>query len=159
VLTDFGSTDEEIRDLALQVDGKLVALGETFNASGVAFALARYEPDGSLDSLFGARGLVTTDFGSGDAQGESVVLQPNGQILAAGGGIFAADTDFQLARYNRDGSLDFTFGAGGVLATDFFGGRDRALGAALHPNGFMVLAGFAFNGVSRDFALARYVPR
>lgn len=158
-LTDFDSGDEEIRAIAVQADDKIVALGETFSASGVSFALARYEPDGALDADFGAGGLVTTDFGSGDAQGEALVVQPDGMILAAGGEVLAPDHDFQLARYDRDGTLDPSFGVDGLLATDFFGGRDRALAMALAPGGKIVLAGYAFNGVSRDFALARYLPR
>jgi hypothetical protein len=46
-----------------------------------------------------------------------------------------------------------------MVTTDFFGGRDGALAIALHSRGEIVLAGFAFTGVSRDFALARYVLR
>jgi len=97
VFTDLGSTDDEIQDLALQADGRIVALGETFDATGVAFALARYEVDGALDAGFGSGGSVTTDFGSGDAQGQSVAVQPDGKILAAGGGLFEPNIDLQLA--------------------------------------------------------------
>ena len=159
VFTDLGSTDDEIQDLALQADGRIVALGETFDATGVAFALARYEADGALDAGFGSGGSVTTDFGSGDAQGQSVAVQPDGKIVAAGGGLFGPNVDFQLARYEGDGTLDAGFGTGGLVTTDFFGATDRALGMALQADGAIVLAGRAFNGVSRDFALARYVPR
>ncbi len=159
VLTDFGSSDEEIRDVALQADGKMIALGETVNAGGVAFALARYDADGAVDTDFGIGGLVTNDFGSGDAQGEDVVILPSGKILAAGGSLTGSSADFQLARYGRDGSLDVGFGVGGILTTDFFGDRDRALGVAAYPDGRIVLAGFAVNGLNRDLALARYLPR
>jgi uncharacterized delta-60 repeat protein len=159
VLTDFDWTDEEIRDLALQPNGQMVALGETIGGCGVAFALARYNRDGTLDEGFGATGLVVTDFGSADAQGEAVVIQPNGKILAGGRSVLGVNTDFQLARYNRDRTLDTSFGEGGMVTTDFFGGRDGALAIALHSRGEIVLAGFAFTGVSRDFALARYVLR
>ncbi len=156
-LTDFGS-DDEILDLALGPDGNIVALGDTGNGP-VAFALARYKADGTLDASFGSKGLVTTDFGSGNAQGQAVAIQPNGQVLAAGGGVFGPDTDFQLARYNGNGTLDPSFGEGGTLTTDFFGGRDAARAMALQRDGKIVLAGFAVKGVSRDFALARYLPR
>ncbi len=159
VFTDLGSTDDEIQDLALQADGRIVALGETFDATGVAFALARYEGDGALDAGFGSGGYVTTDFGSSDAQGESVAVQPDGKIVAAGGGLFGPNIDFQLARYERDGTLDAGFGTVGLVSTDFFGATDRALAIALEADGAIVLAGHSFNGVNRDVALARYVPR
>jgi hypothetical protein len=79
--------------------------------------------------------------------------------VAAGGGLFGPNTDFQLARYTSDGTLDLGFGFGGLVTTDFFGANDRARAMALQPDGAIVLAGRAFNGLSRDFALARYVPR
>jgi uncharacterized delta-60 repeat protein len=106
-----------------------------------------------------APGDLDPTFGSGGKQGESVVIQPDGKILAAGGGVFGVNTDFQLSRYSDDGALDLSFGADGMLTTDFFFGRDRAEGVALYPNGDIVLAGSAFNGVSRDFAFARYLSR
>src|SRR6188768_2102267 len=62
VMTNFTAGFEGCYDLALQTDGKLVAVGTASDAD--RFALARYNVDGSLDSGFGAGGKVTTNFSS-----------------------------------------------------------------------------------------------
>ena len=65
VTTDFAGNGDEARAVALQPDGKIVAAGGALGAT-VDFALARYGPDGTLDTTFGADGKVATDFGSGE---------------------------------------------------------------------------------------------
>src|SRR5206468_6550707 len=71
---------------------------------------------GDLGTTFGTGGLVRTDFG-GIGRASALILQPDGKLVAAGG----ADGDFALARYNADGSLDASFGAGGLVRTDVGG--------------------------------------
>ena len=118
------------------------------------FALARYNPDGSLDTSFSGDGKQTTDFSSGPAtQANDVAIQANGRIVAvgvAGGG--ATGDDFGLARYNPNGSLDTSFSGDGRKRTSF-GGFDSANGVALQGDGRIVAVG-AGNG---EFALARYL--
>jgi uncharacterized delta-60 repeat protein len=96
VRTEVGSV-AGAKALALQPDGKIVLAG--YGGGGGVFALARQQPDGSLDTSFGSDGTVTTAVGwSGTATG--VALQPNGRILAGGyswGG--AQSPRFALARY------------------------------------------------------------
>jgi len=158
LLTDFG-TGSVANAVAIQPDGKIVAAGLVF---GIVedFALARYNPDGSLDPTFGTGGKLTTDFGSNDRAG-SVLIQPDGKIVAAGGaeegGILARS--FSVARYSPDGSLDPTFGTGGNVSTNFgdsFGELGRA--AVLQPDGKIVEVGFTLDGCcsQQDFALVRF---
>jgi len=136
--------DAEARALVLQPDGKLVAAGR----AGGAFALARYEREGTLDAIFGWHGRVTTTF-DGDAEAHALVLQPDGKLVAAGraGGAFA------LARYERNGTLDPIFGWSGRVTTTF-GDQAEARVLVLQPDGKLVAAGRA----GGDFALARYEP-
>jgi uncharacterized delta-60 repeat protein len=84
--------------LALQPDGKIVVAG----SSGLDFALARYNADGSLDAGFGSGGTVTTDFGDWD-RAPAVAIQADGKIVVAGttGGFYGPD-DIALARYEGD---------------------------------------------------------
>jgi len=128
------------------------------------FALARYNPDGSLDAGFGIGGKVTTDFFGEDDVAEAVVIQPDGKIVAAGSAARTSaleSIDFALARYNSNGSLDTSFGSGGKVTTDFFGRLDGASSCAIQPNGNIVVGGFTSHGGSdqstEDFALARYI--
>jgi len=148
--------------LVLQPDGKLVAAG----TAGVVlpltrgdFLLARFNPDGTLDTSFGTGGFVVTDFGR-DSAANALVLQADGKLVADGDlfvGRFEASL-FIVARYHPDGSLDASFGSGGTVRTRF-GGRS-VLGfpaLALQADGKLVAAGEADASGDSDFALARYV--
>jgi len=89
----------------------------------------------SLDPTFGSgAGYVTTSLGLGNSAA-SVLLQPDGKILAAGGETPSTGTggDFAVTRYNQDGSLDTFFGSGGDAQANF--GADGLWGpyAALYP--------------------------
>ena len=158
VTTDFAGGSDLAFGVALQPDGKIVAAGTATRGATIFsdFALARYNPDGSLDATFGSGGKVTTDFTGNFDQANAVALQPNGKIVAAGSTGDGTSHDFALARYNPDGSLDATFGSGGKVITDFTGGSDQAFGVALQPNGKIVAAGTAHTGTILEFALVRY---
>ncbi len=154
VLTDFAGGFDGINSLVVQTDGKIVAGGSSSND----FALARYNSNGSLDTSFGSGGKVVTDFAGGFDVIARIVLQTNGKIVAAGQVSISGTNDFGLARYNTNGSLDTTFGAGGKITTDF-GNGDSALGVVIQPDGKIVAAGYTANTnfTAADFALARYL--
>lgn len=144
--------------LAVQPDGGLVAAGVArWSSSNSTFALARYHPNGSLDATFGSHGRVTTNVTAGADWANSVALERNGRIVVAGSA-GSANSRFALARYNRDGSPDATFGHGGRVTTDFTSYSDGAYGVAVAPDGKVVAAGEAgaFGGSKSQFALARY---
>ena len=151
VTTDLGGF-EGAAAVVLQPDGKLVAAG----SSAGGFTLVRYLPNGSLDPTFGIGGKVTTNFAD-DAEATSLVLQPDGKLVAAGLAFFVEnnsilDIDFALARYLPNGSLDPTFGVGGKVTTAVPG---IAQGGALvlQPDAKLVVTG-GFG----DFILVRYLP-
>jgi len=152
VTTDFGSTDQAFA-VALQGDGKIVTAGRR----GSDVIVARYNADGTQDTLFGATntpGRVVTNFGATE-QALAVVLQPDGKIVVAGRTNKPAPNgnfDFALARYEAAGTLDLTFGALGLVTTDFGGSVDRAFAMALQPDGKLVVVGDS----DANFALARY---
>jgi uncharacterized delta-60 repeat protein len=113
---------------------------------------------GDLDPGFGQRGKVRTDFGGYRDQANALILQPDGKLVAAGfsGTVLRGISDFALARYHADGSLDPAFGTGGLVRTDFGGGFDQAIALVRQPDGKPVAAGFSEAGGISDFALARY---
>lgn len=138
--------------VAIQPDGKIVA-GGWMDITGLYedFALARYDPDGSLDTTFGLGGKVLTDFGV-NAQVNALLIQSDGKIVASG----AAGTNFALARYQTNGTLDNSFGTGGTVTTDV-GGLDIGLGGTglmLVGGGEYLTVGTGMNGAA--FAAARY---
>ena len=156
VTTDFGGLNDVGKGITLQTDGKILVTGASFNGADYDFALARYNSDGSLDGSFGTGGLVTTGIGPGDDQAVDVAVQTDGKILVSGESFNGANSDFALVRYNANGSLDASFGAGGKVTTDFGLNVDKGVRFALQPDGKILLAGQSHNGIDYDFALARY---
>src|SRR5882724_2239092 len=167
VLTDFDHSTDIANAVAVQADGKLVVVGTTYQNNDFSdedFAVARYNPDGTLDRTFGIGGKVQTDFPGLAAVASSVVVQPDGKIMAAGT-VFvnfnpgdSSNTDFALARYNSDGSPDATFGNGGQVSTDFLGLEDDAFSVLIQPDGKIVAVGSANDPATfYDFAAVRYL--
>jgi len=110
---------------AVQPNGDIIVAGTSASVINEAqeFALARFTPNGQLDPTFGEGGLVTTIFSNpccetGFMTFSSLLLQPNGQIVVAGSappGRRNSPGMMVLARYNSNGSLDTTFGTGGIV--------------------------------------------
>jgi uncharacterized delta-60 repeat protein len=157
VLTDFGGSEGGAHAVAIQPDGKIVVAGVS-NASGsYDFALARYWPNGTLDTSFSGDGRVLTDFDGGDDRAAAVALQPDGKIVIGGeasvGPLYTGS--IALARYWPNGALDSSFGDGGLVLTSFEPGSSyaAAFALAIQPrDGRLVVVGAS----SVDFALARY---
>jgi uncharacterized delta-60 repeat protein len=122
--------------------------------------VARYNSNGTLDTNFGTGGKVITDFGvSADAM--SVAVQPDGKIVVAGYINLDGGYNFELVRYNSNGTLDATFGTDGKVTTTFGVPQQGfsyalAYSLALQQDGKIVLAGESTINGDRDFALARY---
>lgn len=154
LLSGYGSADA----LALQPDGKIVLAGSTYPMEGPYLSsdlmLMRFRPDGTLDPDFGTRGIVVHDF-SQYAAAHSLAIQGDGKIVVAGRGDGAV-----LARYERDGTPDSTFGEEGIVSVTL---DDLPLGAralSLQPDGKILLAASGAGWEScpnqADFVLARY---
>jgi uncharacterized delta-60 repeat protein len=152
VTTVFGVFDVAFA-VAIQGDGKIVAVGATAPGGFCCqFALARYNVEGSLDASFGSGGEVTTAFG-GDSEARALAIQADGKIVVVGSKFDPFSPGLAIARYNTDGSLDTSFGAGGEVTTNFGGFADSANAVALQSDGKIVVSGGG--GPSNDFALAR----
>lgn len=154
----FGAGRQDLaRDLVIQSDGKILVAGYSgdANESNNNFALARLNPNGSLDLTFSGDGRQITNFG-GEDFGNSVALQADGKILVAGTKGTANLSSFALARYNVNGSLDTTFNGSGKKVFGFVPNMDSWAGDVLiQPDGKIVALGGAHNGTDDDFALVR----
>src|SRR5213080_2597038 len=166
VMTDINRSTDIANAVAVQSDGKLVVVGQTYQDNDFSdedFAVARYNPDGTLDESFGVGGKVRTDFPGLAAVPSAVVIQPDGKIVVAGGAfpLFTFAGNFQVVRYNSNGSLDRSFGNGGIVTTTFPEGS-YAFDVALQPDGKIIAAGTVFVDSNpgemsdTDFALALY---
>jgi len=172
----FGSTrgvQDRANGVALQPDGKIVAVGASGNGD---FAVANYNPDGSLNTGFSFDGKATTDMAAGSVDvAYALAVQQDGKVVAAGAtGLVVSGppqpqvgtgtaTDFALVRYNTDGTLDNTFSGDGKVTTDFSGGGDAAYGLAIRADRTGVLADRRIVAAGQgtvegvgQFAVARY---
>jgi uncharacterized delta-60 repeat protein len=137
--------------IAIQPDGKIVvALGLDSDTEGnESDVLVRYNANGSLDTTFGANGIVglpsyTPFF--------ALAIQPDGKIVVSGGG-------FTIVRYNPDGSFDGTLGGDGIVSTNLNGSYDSAYSIGIQTDGKIIAAGRGLGKggeSSYDFAVIRY---
>ena len=171
VTTDFFGHHDVAFAVKVQTDDKILVVGYAYHPPlDDDVALARYNPDGSLDQGFGNGGKVTTDiFGDYDAAFGVIVL-PSGKIIAVGSTWrSASQDDIALVCYNPDGSLDTSFGSGGKVATDMGKNVDDIAVGSLFGSGKIVVVGFTnstlFSGNAPlgpnlygdgDFAIARF---
>jgi uncharacterized delta-60 repeat protein len=119
-------------------------------------AVARYTPDGELDTSFSTNGIALTTYLEGDASG--LAVDSKDRIVVAGHGYYDVD-DFTVERYSTDGSLDTSFGGGdGIVLTDIAGGNYSGNAVAVDSADRIVVAGYIVNGSAHDFAVARYTP-
>jgi len=149
-----------------QANGQILAAGTIYGTNN-NIALARYNSNGTLDTEFGkgfgTGGIVTTDISGSDDGAAAIALQANGQILVAGRDRKRAilwvywNDAVALLRYNSDGSLDSSFGTGGIVTTVIGPRKDWGQAIALQPDGQILVAGSGNTGTSEeDVVLLRY---
>jgi uncharacterized delta-60 repeat protein len=128
-------------DVLVQPDGKYVVVGNAQGYGYYGMALARYNPNGSLDTSFGTNGTVFTDNG----EAVSVALQGDGKIVVAGeSSQIPGQPEFTVARFTANGQLDTSFGNSGFVEPSFNGQTaSLADSVVVQPNGQIVVAGTA----------------
>lgn len=146
----FPGGSAEPHAMALQSDGRVIEAGWLSSASPRSLALARFKPDGSLDASFGNTGEVVTpvslpSYGLENGLAMSVLVQADGKIVVAGS---LNATNLLLTRFNADGTLDTSFGAGGFVISPGVGYAQ----VLEQPDGKLVAAGYSASG----FVVARY---
>jgi len=154
--TPIGGAEDRANAVAIQPDGKIVVAGFFWNGTSNAFAVVRYNTDGSLDTSFDVDGIATTDLGSGDDQGRGVAIQSDGKIVVSGYTHNGTNYDFAVVRYNVNGSLDTSFDTDGIVTTPLSGGDDRGEAVALQSDGKILVAGDVLGGAARNFGVVRY---
>jgi uncharacterized delta-60 repeat protein len=109
--------------------------------------VARFRPDGTVDTDFGSLGMVTVDVANANNSATNVVLAPDGKIIISGDPIGSEGAPTAVMRLAADGSLDDSFGDGGTLAISVPGLRVGD-GLALQADGKLVLVGHLETAVS-----------
>ena len=160
----FAGRDALAYALALQPDGAVVVAGQVFTNTGSEIALARYRPDGRLDTTLVDGGALRSDFGGVDNYVYAVAVQPDGKILVAGyTGVQGRNGahgrwDLAVRRFLPDGLPDKSFGDHGTVRVSDRRGNRYARALALQPDGRIVVAGYGYAGTDQDFLVARFLP-
>ena len=159
--TQFGR-DVAIYPAGTAQAGKIVVGGQT--GGDPQFLLHRYNADGTLDTSFDRDGVVTTNLERSNRYESinAIAIQPDGKIVAGGfsstniGGVSSVNSNWRLARFNTNGSLDKTFDGDGKVALFPNSGSAAVTDLLIQPDGKIVAAGYCVIASSIDFCLARY---
>lgn len=160
VVTHVSDGNDVIRGLALQTDGKIVAVGY----AGIVneyLSIIRYNADGTIDNSFATNGmdslLIFDNVGSDRTVPNDVKIQSDGKIVVAG---FAknsgGDLNCMVVRYNTNGTLDASFGIGGKMVTSLGNTDAEWEEIAIQADGNIVACGHYVTGSNVTMAMARY---
>ncbi len=138
-----------LSDMEVHTDGKIVCVGTTgLNPQGTtgAMAICRFNSNGSIDSTFSFDGHTILGIGVYADYANAVSIQNDGKIIV-GGSYFnfygGSVTDCVIARFMQDGSLDQSFGEGGVFKMTLSYGTDRITEMTLQQGNQIVFIGSA----------------
>ncbi len=172
--TDFcGNLGEYTRTIGFDSTGNIVAggiinIGGSGGLTGHNFLIARYTPNGILDTTFGevrpgatqASGRTIVDALAGYDSVYGMAIQPGGKIILSGAvhNVDESFGGFGLVRFNPDGSVDSSFGSGGVAVAGSGSNDDFGYKLALQPDGRLVVSGQSKNGAEYDISVFRFWP-
>ncbi|MBL4662956.1 MAG: T9SS type A sorting domain-containing protein [Flavobacteriaceae bacterium] len=137
--------------LDIDAEGKIiVGLNRSVGNNESEGYLKRFLPDGSLDTSFGINGEAIINYVN--FRPVSIIIQPNQQILILGDAYYGVDSvDCIVTRFRANGTLDTTFGSGGIATTSEVSGGNFIL----QEDGKIVWVGFSQFDI--DLFLARYL--
>lgn len=148
----------EANSVAIQKDDKIVVAGYSISpaTNNEEITLVRFTENGYIDKSFGNKGLIVTEISSEKDVGESVVIQNDGKIVVVGTTDHKPTTDIVLIRYNENGSIDYSFGIGGIVITDINSGFDIGKSITVQSDGKLIVSGFTHVGNKFFMTLLRY---
>jgi uncharacterized delta-60 repeat protein len=155
ILAAYGAGNEEFHAGALQSDGKIIGAGYTYNGTNNDVLVQRYSTNGILDTTFGTNGTFSSAIGAGNEGISSVLVQPNGKIVAAGSYHNGANYDFLVIRLNSNGTVDTSFGINGVITAAMGTLDDTASSVVMDSSGALYVGGTYVNGASNEMAILK----
>jgi uncharacterized delta-60 repeat protein len=162
VIVDFSGGKDLPAGLAILNDGKIIVAGSVYYSGPLsnceAYAtLAKFNSDGSPDTTFGSNGTVKTDATFGLEQITSIAIDSNGRIIVSGTTQAISERNFLTMRYNSNGSLDSTFGFGGMVFQNLQPGSDELVNTlTIQPDDTILVAGCICD-VDCDLIVTKYL--
>lgn len=155
-ITPFSNIVDLVGSGLIQSDGKIIVAGNTAGSIGWEFAMARINPNGSLDNSFGTNGTIHYQLGISGSFCRHVALQPDGKIIAVGESGQTSGSVYTIARFNQDGTYDTSFGVGGVVYHSITAGNDIGQRVLIQPDGKLIVIGNSAMS-SQDISLSRFL--
>lgn len=159
IVTILVSDSTSINAVALQSDSKIVVAGVVDNSGNQIF-VARYTSTGVLDTTFNSTGIVTTAITGSDAsQANAILVQSDGKIVVGGLAVISGTSNFMVARYNVDGSLDTSFNSAGDqpgIITTAINDAASVSAIALQSTDDIIASGTSLDGSDFQFTSVRY---
>jgi uncharacterized delta-60 repeat protein len=116
----FADLSSRIFSIAIQPDGKILTCGTGYSVSGTPdVQISRFNSNGVIDTSFGTAGMYSLDMNGNNDGCNSIFIQPDGKILFVGETIIGASAYILTGRLLTNGTLDTTYGNGGVFYTNF----------------------------------------
>jgi uncharacterized delta-60 repeat protein len=157
VTLNINNNNDYGQSLAIQPDGKILLGGYCYNGTYADFCIARFNSNGDLDTSFGNSGKVIQSNSTFHDYGQSLAIQPDGKILLGGRCQGVSNTDFCIARFNSNGTLDNSFNSpNGYKIQSINTSDDYGFSLAIQPDGKILLGGHCYNGGNYDFCIARF---
>ncbi len=143
LIIDDSLQEDQLNGVAVQGDGKIVAVGQGFDGSKDVFYICRLNSDGTFDTTFGGTGQVEHTISGDNCRAYDVAIMPDGRIVSVGTSYSDATTKFDAVavRYLADGTLDTAFDGDGkaIFAWSFL--DDIALAVVVQPDGKVLMGG------------------
>jgi len=157
VATNIGSitATTEISGLAIQSTGEIVVVGSNADSGVTQTFAARYTAAGALDGTFGTGGIVLNTFSGDASQFNGIVIQTDGDIVAAGTADFSGTVYGLIARFDTAGALDTTFNSTGFV-TVVVGNSTEFNAVGLDSSSNIVVSGFNSVGFGEQAITGRY---
>lgn len=156
----IGDTNESVKSIAEQPDGKLVLGSSCFLGSNYDMVVARLNTNGDLDNSFNGVGWTWVPFGINDDLLEDIALQDDNKIVMAGWTNIGSMQVWAIARLNANGAIDNTFDADGRNTVDFNGSTlNHGYSVVVQKDGKLVMSGETHQtGANYEMALCRFKP-
>lgn len=155
VLIDFGGTQDYANSVAIDSQNRVVVAGYTQNGATFEFAVARLTTAGQPDVTFDGDGKNVISVGPSNDYAYGVDVDSNDRVILAGSSFTGLVNNFAVVCLTTTGGLDNSFDGDGTRVFAFGSGDEYARGVAVDSLNRIVVAGYAFNGVNNDFAVAR----
>jgi uncharacterized delta-60 repeat protein len=151
-LTKVGNGNDEVVDMVLQLDGKILMVADSALSSSQNYGAVRFTTLGELDTTFSGDGKFNITMGSNTNYCEAVVVQPDGKIIIGGTFFTPAGREIGIVRLTESGILDTTFSNDGKanFAVPITGGVELA-DMKLQSTGQILVSG----SIQNDYTMAR----